>query len=116
MRKIILFLLLTIVLSSCSEHVANLSVVSTKNVDITGIDFSKLPQKPVKADDKKFYFLIFPSGMSIISKVVDNALEKGNGDLLINSSLSYKRWWFIIGQQGYEIVGTVVNTKDGAQK
>ena len=108
---------LSFFLTSCSEHISDLSIVSTKDVDITDIDIDKLPKKTIKADDKKFYFLFFPIGMSRVSNAVDKALEKGNGDLLINSSLYYKRWWFIVvGLQGYEIVGTVVNTKDGVQK
>ena len=35
---------------------------------------------------------------------------------MIDASLYTSNWWFLIGQTGFELRGTVVNTQEGAKK
>ena len=46
-----------------------------------------------------------------MKEALEDALNKGNGDMMINASLYATSWWFIVGQIGYELRGTVVNTQ-----
>jgi len=78
------------------------------------IDIDTLPQtRSVIGKDEVFIFLFFPIPFRTphLENAVDDALEKGGGDLLIDSVIYSKMWWFFIGQQAIEIKGTVVKTR-----
>ena len=114
--KKILSLVLAIFISGCTTHLTDLSVVSNKNINLETINIDKLPQKKgVVGRDEKFVFLIIPLGHPTIKEAVNDALKKGDGDLMIDTSVYVTNWWFLIGQTGIEVKGTVVNTK-GEQK
>lgn len=89
-------------------------MISTRNIVLNETDIDKKPQmKNVIGEDKKFWFLFIPFGIPRIEPAVNDALAKGNGDLMIDASLDSVGWWFLIGEIGYEIKGTVVNTRAG---
>ena len=67
-------------------------------------------------ESKKFMFLFFPLGMPTIKEALEDALTKADGDLMIDASLYVSSWWFLIGQTGYELRGTVVNTQEGVRR
>lgn len=91
-------------------------MISTKNINLEKTDIDSLPQrKNVIGEDKKGIIIFIPTGRPTIQAAVNDALEKGNGDLLIDASLDCEGWWFIFGEIGYKIKGTVVNTKVGAK-
>lgn len=116
MKKIII-LTLIIMLTACSTHISDISVISTKNINLEEININRIPQrKLVTGKDKKFIFLVIPFGIPKIKGAVNDALEKGNGDLMIDASLYWKGWWFIVGYSGFEIKGNVVNIKGGVNE
>ena len=116
MIKFMLVTAVWICLSSCTTHLTDLSVISNKNIALDNIDIDRSPQrKLVVGEDKKFIFLFIPLGQPKIREAVNDALKKGNGDLIVDASLYVKYWWFLVGQTSIEIKGTVVNTK-GVQK
>jgi len=97
----------------CSIRLADLTMISTKNVTLDKVDLDSLPQtKGVVGKDEKFVFLGIPLGLPHLEEAVDDALEKGNGDILIDSVLYTKHWdiW-IIGQNILEVKGTVVKSR-----
>ena len=51
-----------------------------------------------------------------MKEALDDALTKADGDLMIDASLYSTSWWFLVGQVGLELRGTVVNTKEGGVK
>ena len=65
-------------------------------------------------DDVAFIFL-FPLGQPKLKEALNNALEKGQGDLMVNASVYVTGWWFLIGEVGIKIKGDVVNTRGGKQ-
>ncbi|MDD4556214.1 MAG: hypothetical protein PHE89_02645 [Alphaproteobacteria bacterium] len=104
--------LFTLFLCGCTTHLTDLSMISNKNINLNEIDIDRSPQrKYVIGEDKKFILIFFPLGQPKIKEALNDALEKGNGDLMIDASLYVTSWWFIVGQTGIEIKGTVVNTK-----
>ena len=112
MKKII-FIIFTFTLLACSQPITKLSVVSTKNVDLESIDPAQLGQGvKVTGKDKKLFAFIFPTGITRLGRAVDDALKKGNGDLMLDATFYYRYWWFLVGLYGYEVEGTVVNTKE----
>lgn len=56
-------------------------------------------------------FLFIPFGQPTLKEALNDALEKGGGDLMINASVYVRQWWFLIGRSGIRIKGDVVNTK-----
>ena len=110
MKKYLIIML--IFLSGCTTHLTDLSMISNKNINLEKIDIDRAPQrKLVEGEDSKFILLFFPLGQPKIKEAVNKALQKGNGDLLVDASLYYKYWWFIIGQSTIQIKGTVVDTR-----
>ena len=105
-------ILMMIFLSGCSTHLTDLSMISNKNINLEKIDIDRAPQrKLVEGEDSKFIFLFFPFGTPKIKEAVNDALQKGNGDLIVDASLYAKSWWFLVGQTSIQIKGTVVDTR-----
>lgn len=114
MKKILASAITLLSLTACTTHLTDFTMISTKNVVLNKTDIDNKPKKKnVLGEDKKFIFLFIPFGVARIENAVNDALEKGNGDLLVDASLDASGWWFLIGQAGYEIKGTVVNTRSG---
>jgi len=115
MKNFILFVLICALcpfLVGCTTHITDISVVSNKQVELRRVNINRASQhKNVVGQDTKFVFLFIPLGTPTIQQALNDALEKGNGDLMIDASLYYKGWWFLVGQNTIEIKGTVVNTR-----
>ena len=110
MKKIILSLCAALVLSSCTGHMAEVSMISTREINVHDVNLDKLPAKTVVGEDKAFVFLFIPFGLPDVETAVNNALEKGQGDLIINGTVYSTCWWFVVGQVGVKVTGDVVNT------
>jgi hypothetical protein len=110
-----MLVLAAVLVSGCSSHLTDLSMISNKNIELNSIDIDKAPQhKLVEGEDTKFVFLFIPFGIPKLQEALNDALAKGDGDLMVDASVYSEGWWFIVGQQTLKIKGTVVNTR-GAQ-
>lgn len=112
MKRVIIITLTILCLSGCTTHLTDVSIISNKNISLDKLDIDRCPQrKLVEGEDSKFVFLFIPLGQPKIKEAVNDALQKGNGDLIVDASLYKKYWWFLIGQQSIQIKGTVVKTR-----
>ncbi len=112
MKRIFVILMSVLYMSGCTTHLTDLSMISNKNVSLNKVDIDKLPQKKnVEGEDSKFVFLFIPFGQPTLKEALNNALEKGNGDLMVDASVYMTSWWFLIGESGIKIKGDVVNTR-----
>lgn len=112
MKRVLVMMAVVACLGGCTTHISDLSVISNKNIDLERLDLDVLPQKKrVEGRDDKFVFLAVPFGQPTLKEAVNDALEKGGGDLMVNASIYVRQWWFLIGQIGISIKGDVVNTK-----
>ncbi len=102
MKYVILMLsLLAITSVACETRVGDFTAMSTKNVYCKGADLTKLPQdKRVEGSDIKFLGI----GANI-KNAVDDALEKGDGNLMIDVALYVWNAPFV---GGYKVRGTVL--------
>ncbi len=109
-------------LSACTTHIADFSAISTRDVAPGRIDLTKLEQKQVTGVDSE-YSIFFPLGLYVakpytpiygpfkVDNAVEDALRKGNGDLLLDATLQIKiEFYLLMVRQSYVIKGTVVNT------
>lgn len=112
MKRVIIITFTILCLSGCTTHLTDVSIISNKNISLDKLDIDRCPQrKLVEGEDSKFVFLFIPLGQPKIKEAVNDALQKGNGDLIVDASLYKKYWWFLIGQQSIQIKGTVVKTR-----
>lgn len=107
-----LLIVMALFISSCSLRLADLTVVTTKNVNLDKVDLDSLPQtKNITGKDSKFIFLFIPFGSPQLKEAIDDALAKGNGDILVDAVVYSKWWWFLIGENSIEVKATAVKTR-----
>ena len=112
---IVQFLALVLLLvTGCvtNERVGDMTVLSTQNVTLDKVDIDSLPTKRgVIGKDERFVFLFIPFGQPRLEDAVDDALYKGNGDILLDPVVYRKGWWFLVGKNKIEVKASVVRTK-----
>lgn len=94
-------------LSGCVQRLMDFTVISTKNVEIPGVRGEK-----VEGEDTKSIVIIIPTGQPSIKAAVDNALDKGHGDVLLDAVISMENWYipYIYGQSSFIVEGTSLKT------
>ena len=99
--------------SGCMTRMADCTVASTKNVKLSKIDLDSLPRtKGVEGKSTQPMFLFIPlSGAPTIKDALDDALTKGDGDLMVDAVFYQGGWWFIFGENVLSVKGEVVKTR-----
>lgn len=87
--------------SGCSQRIADFTAISTKNIYAKGVDVSALP----KVSGVKGRHITFLGLGANIKDAIDQALEKGDGNLMIDCAVYI---WHAPFVGGYEVRGTVV--------
>ena len=109
----ILSLILMLILFTsvaCTGHVANLSLVSTRNVDLetTALDLRKGTR--VTGEDCGYALLgVIPLEVPSLEDAVDDALEKGKGNIMVDAGTSAFVFHAILfSQTCIKVAGTVL--------
>jgi len=98
--------------TGCMTRFGDMTMLSTRSVSLDKLDIDKLPQTHnVEGRDSTFMFLFIPFGVPHLKDAVDDALNKGNGDLMTDVVFYQGGWWFIVGENTLEVKGTVVKTR-----
>lgn len=98
--------------SGCMTRVGDMTMISSRNVNLDKVDVDKLPQtRGVVGTDRHFVLFFIPFGVPHIKDAVDDALDKGNGDLMTDVVFYQGGWWFIVGENILRVKGTVVKTR-----
>lgn len=110
MRKMMMGIglgLVSLVLTGCTLRLVDFTAISTKNVEVAGTRGER-----VQGKDMKWIILWFPTGKPDMKEAIDRAIERGGGDMLVDGVIYNKGWYaLVVGQTGYVVEGTVVNTK-----
>ncbi len=107
LKNIVKLGIMALALAGCTRRLVDFTALSSKNCEIEGTRGER-----VQGKDMKWIILWFPTGVPDIKEATDRAIEKGGGDLLVDGVIYYKGWHaFVVGQTGYVVEGTVVNTK-----
>lgn len=114
MKLVYFFCMITVILflSACTIRQADLTAISTREVNLHGVDLNSLPKKRVVGEDSSFVFLFIPFGLPQLEDAIDDALDKGGGDLMLDAIIYTRSWWFLIGEETIKVKGSVVNTND----
>jgi len=105
-------LLATVFLTcGCSVRVADLTLVSTKNIDLSNANFDVKRGQRAKGEDCVVLLLGIPLGVPNLEKAIDHALETGKGNVMVDQVTYGNVADFIIaGQSCIDVEGTVLNT------
>ena len=103
--------LLSLIVSGCSTRIADLTLVSTKNIDLMNTQLDSRQGRRQKGEDCKIVLLgIIPLGLPNLEEAVDKALEAGGGNIMVDQVTEFKETWFVVATQACMVVeGTVLN-------
>ncbi|MCD8298982.1 MAG: hypothetical protein LUD39_04410 [Opitutae bacterium] len=92
-------------------------MISNRNVELENVDIDRAPQrKMIVGESSRFVLLFIPFGTPTLKEAVEDALNKGDGDLIVDAGVYQTSWTAILfGKVGIEIRGTVVKTRGGAE-
>lgn len=106
LRMVAMFALL-IAVGGCTTRIGDMTMISTKNVDVSGV---KQGDRQT-GEDCANSVLFIPLGVPDVKNAMDRALEKGKGDILIDGVVSFKGWTVLVFSQTCVVVeGTVSQT------
>ncbi len=113
-RLVLVVLAATLVCTGCTVRQADLTIVSSRNVNLAGLSKSRTGVEPrVEGKDVQHIVLFFPvTGPPNLEEALDNALDQGKGDTMMDAVVYSYGWYipFIYGQVGWRVKGTVVNS------
>jgi hypothetical protein len=97
--------------AACTTRVADLTVVSTKNIDLSNVSIDTRQGRRMEGSDCAFWPLGIPFKIPTIETAVDRALEAGGGNLMIDQVTYARQYTFIIASYVcLETEGTVLST------
>jgi len=97
------------VFEGCATRLGDFTVLSTKNVDVAGL---KPGDRQTGEDCVNMLFSMIPLGQVNWKTAMDQSLERGKGDVMVDIVLTVKYWMipYVWGQQCIEFEGTVSQT------
>jgi len=106
MKKILVCVLGGVLLTGCSQRIADLTVASTKNYNINGGKFVNGPR--VTGEDSVPVFLV-PLGLPNVKEAADTAIEKDKCAVgLTDVVVTENNYSFLVGILSFEVEGTLV--------
>lgn len=97
--------------TACSIRTADLTLVSTKNIDLsdTRLD-AKSGQRQTAKDCVFILFGLIPFGVPNLETAVDRALEAGKGNIMIDEVTWVEGYYFFVGGLScIKVEGTVLS-------
>ena len=94
MKKLLVSALLLAVCTGCVSRVADLTLCSTKNVDVRKAHYTSSKRRVTGETMREFVF-VFPVGRCDVKEAIDRAIENAPGAVaLANVTVEYG-WWYI---------------------
>ncbi len=101
----------SIILTGCTTRVADLTVISTKNIDLSNVSIDVRQGKRAVGSDCAVWPLGIPIRIPTIETAVDRALEQGGGNIMIDQVTYVSAYtWIIASYNCIRAEGTVLST------
>ncbi len=98
-----------LLISACTARIADLTLVSTKNIDLSDTRLDARTGQRYVGEDCGFILLGIPLHWPNLEEAVDQALEKGKGNVMVDQVTEVKNTWMLIGTQTcLKVEGTVL--------
>jgi len=113
MRKL-LVITAVLLFTGCSQHLGNLTALSTSSYDPQNIEGKNLVKKNVSGESHCYTIIFIPTCiMPKLDEAVSKALVNGGGDFMKNSRLYYENYYvpFIFGDTWFRVEGDVYKTQ-----
>ena len=107
--KLIYFVFISLLISSCTHRVLDFTLISTKNVDLSSAATFERGNNRVEGIDMAHWIIVFPTGTVQIKEAVDRAIESTPGCVALLDGVVYSKFWwipYIYGQQAISVEGT----------
>jgi len=103
-----------LIFTGCTTRIADLTLVSTKNIDLSDARLDITKGKRTKGESCRYWLLgLIPLGVPNLQEAVDDALEKGGGNIMVDQVTYQKGVYFILASQVcLEVEGTVLNVTE----
>ena len=113
-NTLLLLLLINTLLSGCSARVADLSFISTKNIELSeAINLNVSGAKRYSGEDCSFFLMDnypFLNKIPNLEAAVEDALNRGGGNIMVDEVTEESDVWVIIGNiKCIYAEGTVLN-------
>jgi hypothetical protein len=95
-KQIALLLVITLLLSSCSQKILNFTIISSKNFDLTKASTFVKAKDKVLGKSKVYMIIIVPTGTFLnFDKAINKAIESVPGCVALVDGKVYRKWWMI---------------------
>lgn len=104
-------LCLLLLCSGCTTRLADLTVCSTKNMDIKKSLHRVDTLQRNKGTDKRHIIILFPTGVPNMKEAADKAIEQTPGAVGLSDATLKYTWWYIpyiYGQFKYTVEGNPI--------
>ncbi|MDY0270035.1 hypothetical protein [Trichloromonas sp.] len=112
---LIIIVFLSVLFSGCTVRHGDFTVISNKLTRLSEFEVDKANRvKNVTGKDVQHIIIFIPTGgPPTVEAAVDDALEKGDGDLMTDAVIHCWNWYipYIYGQVGWSVKGDVVKTR-----
>lgn len=104
-----------LVISGCTQRIGDLTLVSTKNIDLSNAHMDVREGRRVKGEDCAYAILgLIPTGLPNLEEAVDDALENGHGNVMVDQVTYHHGAYFILAASDcIQVEGTVLNVAGG---
>ena len=109
MKKLFLLPIL-LFLAGCSSFSGRLGVIAPEGTKFSYQDIQNATmQKNVTAEDTTGILLFIPFGFPNFDTVIQKALKEGNGDIIVDATLTEETTWYVLfGYKTMRLNGNVV--------
>lgn len=94
MKKLIILAALAAICSGCITRWADLTLLSSKNVDVRKAHFVD-NKKRITGETLQHVIVCFPVGQLHIKEAVDRAIESAPGAVALSDATVEHGWWYI---------------------
>ena len=110
--------LAAVALSGCTQRIADFTVMSTKNIEMSRLAEMRVGER-LEGVDSKPIILLFPTGNPTIEEAIDNAIEQQPGGVaLVNGTVSLSSFYLppLFGEIKYMVEGDVLYDPERVSK
>jgi hypothetical protein len=95
MKKLSIAVILSMILTSCSQNLFNFTIVSTKNIELEKLSSLKKSSEKTSDEDKSSIIIIVPTRKVKIDQAISNTIDGIPGCVALLDGVVYSKFWFI---------------------
>ena len=97
MKKLVIAssIIISVFLSGCTQRIADLTYVSTKNITQEELATSTSDNERVIGEDSSHIIVFIPTGQPSAEEALDRAIEKKKGGIALKNATIHSSWFYI---------------------